>query len=112
MSKITITEPGYSPVICDKPLPCPFCGAEARLAQLAHRMSSERIGRSGKFRQVRICLIASSSTLTADTFWFACSECRSTTGPHCNTAQQAVENWNKRSVANDERETIESWGSR
>lgn len=93
---IEIQKEGYTPVMCDAPLPCPFCGSEAELAQLSHSTRSERIGRSNKFRQVRYSIIASSQTLTADTFWFRCKECRCTSGGHHDTAQKAVEAWNRR----------------
>jgi len=94
----TIEEAGYAPVKCEAPLPCPFCGSAAKLAQLAHETRSERIGRSGKYRQVRYSIIASTRTLTADTFWFKCQECGCTSGGHHATAQKAAEAWNRRSA--------------
>ena len=96
MSDYTIARDGYTPVKCDKPLPCPFCGTEPKLAQLAHHMRSERIGRSRRFRQVKVCILASTSTLTADTFWFKCPECDCTTGGHKDTAREASKAWNRR----------------
>ena len=93
-----ITKDGYTPVECDVALPCPFCGTEAELAQLAHVERWERIGRSRKSRQVMVCLLASTSILTSDTFWFRCPSCDATTGSHQETAQAAVEIWNRRSA--------------
>jgi hypothetical protein len=89
-SKVTITEKGYMDVECDKPKPCPFCGAAPELQQLAH---ANRYGRNGV---ERVCVIASTGILKADTFWFKCSNCMATTGHHQSTAQAAVENWNCR----------------
>lgn len=94
----TIAKNGYAPVSCEQPLPCPFCGTEPELAQLAHTMRSERTGRSRKYRQVKVCIIASSMTLTSDTFWFKCSKCGCVSGGHHLTAQQAAEAWNRRSA--------------
>lgn len=96
---ITIQEPGYAAVECDPPLPCPFCGATPRLVQLAHVTQYERTGRSRKTRAVKVAIIASSRTLTADTFWFTCDTCQCTSGGHHDTAQAAAEAWNRRSVA-------------
>lgn len=96
----TYEQKGYVPVICDEPLPCPFCGSEPELAQLAHNTRWERIGRSRKTSEVKVCIIASTQTLTADTFWFKCPTCGATTGNHCTTAQDAAENWNKREKHN------------
>jgi hypothetical protein len=93
---ITIEKEGYTPVECDPPLPCPFCGSKPELAQVAHRTTWQRVGRSRKTEQVKVCIVASSQILTADTFWFRCTECRCTTGPHAKTAQEAAESWNKR----------------
>jgi hypothetical protein len=93
---ITITKEGYFPVQCDEPLPCPFCGAAAELAQVAHETRSERIGRSRKQRQVRYAIIASTTPLAADTFWFKCPGCNATTGGHHGSAQKAAEAWNRR----------------
>ena len=75
----TIEQAGYTPVKCEAPLPCPFCGETPELAQLAHSYTSERIGRSRKYRQVRVCIIASNRMLTADTFWFKCKTLRDST---------------------------------
>jgi hypothetical protein len=94
----TIEEPGYTPVECEDPLTCPFCGSEPRLAQLAHVICSERIGRSRKYRQVKVCIAASTRTLTADTFWFKCQTCGCSSGGHHETAQAAAEAWNRRSA--------------
>ena len=91
-----IEKPGYTAVECDPPLPCPFCGSEPELAQVAHSQTSQRIGRSRKFRTVRVALIASTRILTADTFWFKCPSCRATTGDHQHSAQGAVQAWNRR----------------
>lgn len=96
--KVIIEQKGYSPVECDKPLPCPFCGTEPELCQLEHRDSWQRVGRGKKMEKVRVCIISSSQILTGDTFWFKCNECRCTSGPHTKTAQEAVEFWNRRSV--------------
>jgi hypothetical protein len=98
MSDYEINQKGYAPVKCDKPLPCPFCGAEPKLAQLAHHMRSERIGRSRRFRQVRVCIIASTATLTADAFWFRCPVCDCSTGGHKGTALEASQAWNRRTA--------------
>jgi hypothetical protein len=100
---ITITKQGYLPVQCDEPLPCPFCGTAAELAQLAHATRSERIGRSRKHRTVRVVIIASTSTLAADTFWFKCPECNATSGGYHGSAQKAVEAWNRRTELKGER---------
>lgn len=91
-----IVKEGYEPVECDEPLPCPFCGTTPQLAQLAHITRWERIGRSRKSRQVRICLVASTSTLKGDTFWFKCEACGCTSGGHHNSAQAAAQAWNTR----------------
>ena len=97
-----IAKDGYSPVECDAPLACPFCGREPELAQLAHVTRSERIGRSRKYKLVRVCIFASTSTLTADTFWFKCPKCGCTSGGHHASAQSAVDAWNIRSAQHDE----------
>jgi len=94
----TIEKPGYTPVQCEQPLPCPFCGSQPELAQLAHVTRSERIGRSRKYRQVQVCILASTNTLTSDTFWFKCQECGCTSGGHHKTAQAAATAWNRRSA--------------
>lgn len=78
-----IERKGYTSVECDCPLPCPFCGSEAELAQLAHATSGA-------------CIVASSEVLAADTFWFRCTSCKATTGRHQTTAQDAVSAWNRR----------------
>lgn len=87
-------EKGYAPVEHDEPLPCPFCGSQPKLQQLAHRMSSVKRGR--KYVQERVCILASTLTLTADTFWFTCPSCKCSTGPHCTTAAEAARHWNTR----------------
>ena len=92
--KTTIKEKGYKDVECDTPLPCPFCGGDALLCQLAHRTTSRRVGR--KFETVKICIIASNNNLEADTFWFKCPACNCTSGGHHDTAQKAAEAWNTR----------------
>jgi hypothetical protein len=94
--KITIEKPGYVSVECDEPLPCPFCGGAAELRQLAHATTSRLVGK--KLKTVRVCIFAASEPLNSDTFWFACCQCNATTGKHCDTAQGAVEFWNKRHV--------------
>src|SRR6188472_261782 len=94
--KTTITKDGYEPVVCEQPLLCPFCGSPAELAQLSHITRSERIGRSKNFKQVRICIFASTRTLKSDTFWFKCSECKATTGGHHSDAEDAAAAWNRR----------------
>jgi len=91
-----IFQEGYTPVSCKEPMPCPFCGGPAVLVQLAHRTQYERIGRSKKFRTVKICILASSQILKADTFWFKCSDCGCTTGPHHSNALEASNAWNRR----------------
>lgn len=93
-----IKKEGYSPVECDEPLPCPFCGGNAELMQLAHTTRYETTGR-GRSRQckaVKICIISSNQELTSDTFWFKCTNCKCTTGSHKNTAQEAAAAWNTR----------------
>jgi hypothetical protein len=92
---ITIDKPGYEPVQCEAPLPCPFCGKTPKLAQLAHVTRQERVGKSRKYRTVRVCIVASTSTLKSDTFWFKC-ECGCTNGGTYRTAQAAVTAWNQR----------------
>lgn len=96
METVTIEKKGYAPVTCDAPLPCPFCGSDPELAQLAHTTSLQRIGRSKKYETVKVCIICSTNPLVSDTFWFKCPECRCTTGGHHETAQAAVEAWNRR----------------
>lgn len=81
---------GYEPVECDKPIPCPFCGTEPELKQLAHTWTFS------KRKKVRVTLLASSTILKSDTFWFCCPQCEAHTGPHCKDAQKAVEYWNRR----------------
>ena len=98
-----IKKDGYKDVECDAPLPCPFCGSEPKLAQLAHTYRQERIGRSRKYRTVQICLIASTSTLTADTFWFKCETCKCTSGGHHESAQAAARAWNTRAKIEEPR---------
>ena len=94
--KTTISADGYADVFCDAPLPCPFCGCHPKLCQLAHVTRTERIGRGRKTRTVRVSIVASTSRLTADTFWFKCPECSCTSGAHHDTAQKAAESWNRR----------------
>jgi len=89
-SKMIIKQEGYADVECDEPKPCPFCGAAVELKQLAH---ANRYGKNGV---ERVCIVASTRSLKADTFWFKCSECSATTGYHQGTAQAAVEIWNRR----------------
>jgi hypothetical protein len=95
--RITIEKPGYVSVECDAPLPCPFCGGAAELRQLAHTTTSRKVGK--KWETVRVCIFAASTPLSSDTFWFACCQCNATTGKHCDTAQGAVEFWNRRHAA-------------
>jgi predicted RNA-binding Zn-ribbon protein involved in translation (DUF1610 family) len=92
----TYEKKGYVPVSCDEPLPCPFCGSEPELAQLAHNERFERVSRGGRLEKVKTCILCSAATLTADTFWFLCPICGATSGKHCTTAQEAAENWNTR----------------
>ena len=94
--KVCIEEPGYIAVTCDKPLPCPFCGGEAKFCQLAHQITSQRVGKSKKYKQVKVCIIASSRILTGDTFWFRCSICGCILQKHHTTAQDAAIDWNRR----------------
>lgn len=47
-STYTIKRPGYESVTCDKPLPCPFCGSEPELVQLAHAYRTSRRGKPEK----------------------------------------------------------------
>ena len=103
-----IEAPGYIAVECDTPLPCPFCGSDAELAQVAHAETSQRIGRSRRYRTVRVALIASTRPLKADTFWFRCSKCRASTGDHQHSAQRAVRVWNRRAAT----ENMEGEGDR
>ena len=100
MSNYQVEQEGYTPVKCERPLPCPFCGAEPKLSQLSHVTRSERIGRSNRLRQVKVCIVASTKTLTADTFWFKCEDCGCTTGPHHDNAMNASRAWNCR-IANE-----------
>ena len=90
---------GYAPVECDEPLPCPFCGEAAELAQLAHTTRLEGKGR--KKRYVQTVIIASTGTIVADTFWFKCSGCKATTGGIHTTPGVAVEVWNRRAWRGD-----------
>ena len=92
-----IKKEGYSPVECDKPLPCPFCGGDAELMQLAHETRVERVGRKSK--TVKVCVLAANYELTSDTFWFKCTNCKCTTGNHKATAQEAAETWSTRTSA-------------
>lgn len=92
-----IKEEGYSPVECDEPLPCPFCGGKAKLVQLSHTIRYQKQGR--KSVPVRICVLASNYELTGDTFWFKCTDCACTTGNHKDTAQEAATAWNMRTSA-------------
>ena len=101
MEDYQIEQDGYTPVSCEEPLPCPFCGGKAELMQLAHTTRSERIGRSKRFKTVKVCILASTRTLTADTFWFKCAECGCTTGPHHDNAMGASLAWNRR-IANQQ----------
>ncbi|MFN6310379.1 MAG: Lar family restriction alleviation protein [Planctomyces sp.] len=94
--KTTIDKPGYVSAECDAPLPCPFCGGAAEL-KLAHATTSRLVGK--KMKTVRACIFAASEPLNSGAFWFACCQCNATTGRHCDTAQGAVEFWNKRHVA-------------
>ncbi len=71
---------GFTPVECDAPLPCPFCGADAA------------------FHCLKDDIVWSSATLVADRFWFDCSKCHAGAGCHGKTAQQAAEQWNRRPV--------------
>ena len=84
---ITIKQDGYADVYVDQsPLPCPFCGSAAKLAQLEHAGTGKK----------RVCIIASSRVQHADTFWFKCESCKATSGGHHGSAQKAVEAWNRR----------------
>lgn len=80
--QVTIEAKGYEPVTCDKPLPCPFCGSFPRLAQLHRTLQGHTI-------------LASFKVLAGNQFWFKCPVCWISTR-HKNTAQEAVEWWNKR----------------
>jgi len=86
-----IQQDGYAPVECSIPLPCPFCGSEAVMKQLEHTYKLDRKG-----KPQRICIVASTRTIQANTFWFSCVSCNASTGGHESNAQAAVENWNKR----------------
>lgn len=92
---------GYTPVECDEPLPCPFCGSDAELLQLAHitRFETTGKGRSRKCKEVKVCIVASNRELNGDTFWFKCVNCKCTTGSHKDNAQDAVLVWNTRTNA-------------
>lgn len=87
-----IEQDGFEPVECSIPLPCPFCGGVAVLKQLEH---VHRLNRKGKVE--RIYIVASSRIQKGNTFWFACESCNATSGGHQETAQAAVNNWNRRS---------------
>lgn len=88
---MVIHQDGYEPVECSIPLPCPFCGSAAVLKQLEHSYTLDRKGKRQK-----VCIVASTRTQKADTFWFSCESCRASSGGHETTAQAAVENWNRR----------------
>ena len=94
MSEYRIEKEGYAPVVCEEPKPCPFCGGTAKLVQLAHTMRWEKVGR--RREQVRVQLLAASWPLVGDTFWFACSVCGATSGPHFDNAMDASRAWNRR----------------
>lgn len=88
---MVIYQDGYEPVECSIPLPCPFCGGAAVMKQLEHTYKLDKKGKSQ-----RICIIASSRIQRGNTFWFTCESCIATSGGHQETAQAAVENWNRR----------------
>ncbi len=92
--QITIKENGYTPAECDQPLPCPFCGSEPKLQQVAHHECYEGSGRNR--RKVRIMVVSSSRELSADTFWFQCASCKCKSGGMHESAQLAAEAWNRR----------------
>lgn len=91
---VVIEKPGYEPVECEKPLPCPFCGSIPELAQLAHTYTWQRKGRSRKQEKVRVCILASSGTLKGDTFWFKCETCGCSSGKHHDNPRDAAISWN------------------
>lgn len=84
-----ITQDRYAPVEVDQiPLPCPFCGGAAELSQVAHAQTTKG----------RVAIVYSQHTLHADTFWFRCESCGAQSGGHHDSAQKAVEAWNRRQV--------------
>lgn len=86
---ITIRQDGYADVHINQiPLPCPFCGGAAELSQLEHAITGKG----------RVCIVSSSRIQHADTFWFQCESCRASSGGHHDSAQAAVEAWNRRQV--------------
>lgn len=88
---VAITQDGYAPVACLEPLPCPFCGTTPELKQVAHNYKTDRRG-----KVTRIAIIASTKTLTSDTFWFQCPSCRCTSGGHHASGMAASAAWNTR----------------
>jgi hypothetical protein len=83
LEKIQIHEDGYEPVECDPPLPCPFCGGNARLGQVKRTASN-------------FIIMASSSPIRANVFWFECAACGAKSGKHQSTPQDAANTWNRR----------------
>jgi hypothetical protein len=90
----TISQKGYVDVQCDATLPCPFCGQQPELKQVAHDMVWT--GSRKYRRQVKMAIVSSTRTLKADTFCFRCEGCGCSSGGHHDTAQKAAEAWNRR----------------
>jgi len=88
---VVITQDGYTPVTCLDVLPCPFCGTEPELRQVAHEYKLDKRG-----KRTSIAIIASTRTLTSDRLWFGCPGCGCTSGGHHSSGIAASAAWNTR----------------